>query len=61
MLKQAPEVAESLSKDARMIGMKRRVLKKLMKEVGREAAHCSRWIYLMSGKKEWEYREVRGA
>ena len=49
-------VAESLSKAARKIGMKRRVLKKLVKDVGREAAHCTRWIYLMSGKKEWEYR-----
>ena len=34
-------VAESLSKAARLIGMKRRVLKKLVKDVGRETAHCS--------------------
>ena len=54
-------VAESLSEVARKIGMKRRVLKKLVRDVGREAAHCSRWIYLMSGKKEWEYRGVGGA
>ena len=51
-------VAESLSKAARMIGIRGRALKKLTREVGEEALHCSRWIYLLAGKKEWEYREV---
>ena len=51
-------VAESLSKAARMIGIRGRALKKLTREVGEEALHCSRWIYLLAGKKEWEYRDV---
>ena len=52
-------VAESLSKAARLIGLRGRALKKLVTDAGKEAAHCSRWIYLLSGKKEWEYQEVR--
>ena len=54
-------VAESLSKAARLVGMRRRVLKKLVRDAGKEAAHCSRWIYLLSGRKEWEYQEVKGS
>ena len=41
-----------------MIGIKGRVLKKLLRDVSKEAAHCSRWIYLLSRRKEWESREV---
>ena len=51
-------VAESLRKAASMIGMKGRILKKLLRETGKESAHCSRWIYLLSRKKEWVSREV---
>ncbi len=46
-------VAESLSKAATMIGMRGRAVKKLVRDVVRKAAHCSRWIYLLSRKKEW--------
>ena len=52
------QVAESLIKAATMIGMRGRALKKLIRDVGREAAHCSRWIYLLSGRKEWEFRSA---
>ena len=51
-------VAESISKAASLIGIKRRVLRKLVRDVGREAAHCSRWIYLLSRRREWEFRNV---
>ena len=51
-------VAESLSKAAKLIGIRGRPLRKLTREVGEEALHCSKWIYWMSGKKEWEYRGV---
>ena len=51
-------VAESLIKAASLIGMKRRISKKLVRDVGREAAHCSRWIYLLSRRREWEFRNV---
>ena len=53
-------VAESLRKAASLIGIRRRALKKLVRDVGREAAHCSKWIYWLSGRQEWEYREVKG-
>ena len=51
-------VADSLGKAASMIGIKGRKLKKLVRDTGREAAHCSRWIYVLSRKKEWESRVV---
>ncbi|KAL5251266.1 hypothetical protein ACHWQZ_G016834 [Mnemiopsis leidyi] len=51
-------VAQSLEKAARRVGFKGRYLKKLVRDSGKEAAHCSRWIYLLSRKKEWEFREV---
>ena len=52
-------VAESLSRAAGMIGIRGRALKKLVRDVGEEAIHCSRWIYVLAGKKEWESREIR--
>ena len=36
----------------------RRAVKKLVREAGQEAMHCSKWIYWLSGKKEWEVRDV---
>lgn len=30
-----------------LIGMRRRILKKPVRDVGREAAYCSSWIYLL--------------
>ena len=51
-------VARSLEEAARRIGLRGRPLKKLVREVGKEAAHCSRWIYLLSRRREWEVREV---
>ena len=51
-------VAASLEVAARKIGLTGRALKKLVRESGKEAAHCSRWIYLLSRKREWEMREV---
>ena len=51
-------VAESLKKAAATIGMRGRAQNKLVRDAGKEACHCSRWLYLLSGKKEWEYREV---
>ena len=51
-------VAASLEVAARKIGLTRRALKKLVRQSGKEAAHCSRWIYLLSRKREWEMREV---
>ena len=52
-------VAECLSRAAGMIGIRGRALKKLVRDVGGEAIHCSRWIYVLAGKKEWESREIR--
>ena len=51
-------VAESLKKAAATIGMRGRAQNKLVRDAGKEACHCSRWLYLLSGKKEWEYRDV---
>ena len=51
-------VAASLEVAARKIGLTGRVLRKLVRDSGKEAAHCSRWIYLLSRKSEWERREV---
>ena len=51
-------VAKSLESAARRVGFRGRELKKLVRESGKEAAHCSRWIYLLSRKKEWEFRKV---
>ena len=51
-------VAASLEGASRKIGLTGRALKKLVRESGKEAAHCSRWIYLLSRKREWERREV---
>ena len=51
-------VAQSLERAARRIGFKGRELKKLVRDSGKEAAHCSRWIYLLSRKREWEFRKV---
>ena len=51
-------VAESFTKAATMVGIRGRARKKLVRDVGREAAHCSRWIYLLSRKSEWENRTV---
>ena len=49
-------VARSVESAARRIGFGGRELKRLVKDSGREAAHCSKWLYLLSRKKEWEYR-----
>ena len=51
-------VAESMKKAATAIGITGRALKKLVKDVGEEACHCSKWIYWLSGKSEWERRDV---
>ncbi|XP_063673703.1 uncharacterized protein LOC134810939 [Bolinopsis microptera] len=51
-------VAQSLERAARRIGFRGRELKKLVRDSRKEAAHCSRWIYLLSGRKEWEFRKV---
>ena len=51
-------VADSLQKAATSIGLRGRAVKKLVREAGQEALHCSKWIYWLSGKKEWEYRNV---
>ena len=51
-------VAESLKKAAAAIGMRGRAQKKLVRDVGKEACHCSKWLYWLRGKKEWECRDV---
>ncbi len=51
-------VAESFTKAATMIGIRGKAQKKLVRDVGREAAHCFRWIYLLLRKSEWENRTV---
>ena len=51
-------VAASLECAARKMGLTGRALKKLVRECGKDAAHCSRWIYLLSRKREWEMRAV---
>ena len=51
-------VAESLQRAATSIGIRGRAVKKLVREVGQEALHCSKWIYWLSEKKEWESRQV---
>ena len=43
---------------AAAIGIRGRAVKKLMREAGQEALHCSKWIYWLSEKKEWEARDV---
>ncbi len=50
--------AESLQRAAIAIGFRRRAVKKLVREAGQEAMHCSKWIYWLSGKIEWEARDV---
>ena len=39
-------VAASLEVAARKIGLTGRALKKLVRESGKEAAHCSRWMQM---------------
>lgn len=51
-------VAESLKKAAAAIGMRGRAQKKLVRDVGNEACHCSKWLYWLRGKKDWECRDV---
>ena len=51
-------VANSLIKAAAAIGMRGRAQKKLVRDVGMEACHCSKWLYWLSGKKEWERRDI---
>ena len=51
-------VAESLQQAAKSIGIRGRAWKKLKREAGQEALHCSKWIYWLSGNKEWEHRNV---
>ncbi|KAL5272884.1 hypothetical protein ACHWQZ_G000901 [Mnemiopsis leidyi] len=51
-------VAESLIKAAAAIGMRGRARKKLVRDVGMEACHCSKWLYWLCGKKEWERRDI---
>ena len=51
-------VAESLQKAATSIGIRDRAMKKLVREAGQEALHCSKWIYWLSGNKEWKHRNV---
>ena len=51
-------VAESLKKAAAAIGMRGRAQKKLVRDVGKEAGRCSKWLYWLRGKKEWECRDV---
>ena len=48
-------IAESLSKAAKLIGIRGRPLRKLTREVGEEAQalHVSKWIYWMIEKKQW--------
>ena len=50
--------AESLQRAAAAIGIRGRAVKKLMREAGQEALHCSKWIYWLSEKIEWEARDV---
>ena len=54
------QVSDSLSRAASRLGFRGRSLKKLVKDSGREAAHCSMWLYLLAEKKDWEYRKVEG-
>ena len=51
-------VAESLRSAATSIGIRGRSLKKLAREVGQEALHCSKWIYWLSERKEWVEKVV---
>ncbi len=51
-------VAESLRSAATSIGIRGRSGKKLVREAGQEALHCSKWIYWLSEKKEWEVKVV---
>ena len=51
-------VAESLQRAATAIGFRGRAVRKLVREVGQEALHCSKWIYWLSERREWEARDV---
>ena len=53
-------VGECLRRAATMIGMKGRILKKLLRDAGKKAANCSRWIYVQSRKLQWESMDVGG-
>ena len=51
-------VVESLQKATTSIGISDRAMKKLVREAGQEALHCFKWIYWLSGNKEWKHRNV---
>ena len=38
--------------------MRGRAQKKLIRDVSMEACHCSKWLYWLCGRKEWERRDV---
>ena len=46
--------AESLQRATTAIGIRGRAVRKLVREVGQEALHCSKWIYWLSEKREWD-------
>jgi hypothetical protein len=55
-------VGQSLKKAAATIGMRGRAQNMLIAGEGcakfKEACHCSRWLYLLSGKRGWEYGDA---
>ena len=51
-------VANSLIKAAAAIGMRGRAQKKLVRDVGMEACHCSKWLYWLSRRKDWEHKDI---
>ena len=52
------QVADSLTRAASRLGFRGRGLRMPVMDTGKEAAHCSMWIYFLPAKKEWEYRNL---
>ena len=43
---------------AAAIGMRGRAQKKLIRDVGMQACHCSKWLYWLCGMKEWDRMDI---
>jgi len=51
-------VGESMRKAATSVGIRGRSLKKLIREVGRQATFCSKWVYWWAGRSDWVFKGV---
>ena len=51
-------VGESMRTAAAAVGIRGRPLRKLIRDVGRQAVFCSKWIYWWSGRSDWVLKDV---